>query len=49
VIAWAKRVVFGVKKEKRKETQILSMPYPIRARQEKRQAKGFPANDLIRH
>jgi hypothetical protein len=34
-----------VKKEKKKETLILSKPYPIRAREEKRQAPTLPAFD----
>jgi hypothetical protein len=33
------------KKEKKKETPIRSMPYYTRAREEKRQALGFPAID----
>jgi hypothetical protein len=51
-LAWVnrldKRVCLGAKKEKKKETPIRSMPLYIRAREEKRQALGFPADDLIR-
>jgi hypothetical protein len=35
----------GDKKEKKKETPILSKPMYIRAREEKRQAQIFPAID----
>jgi hypothetical protein len=45
----SKMAGIGAKKEKKKETQFLSKPYPIRAREEKRQALTFPAIDQIKH
>jgi hypothetical protein len=38
----------SAKKEKKKKTPILSKPYPIRAREEKTQTKGFPVKDYSR-
>jgi hypothetical protein len=52
-LAWVnrldKRVCLGVKKEKKKETPILSKPMPIRDREKNRLAQTFPANDYSRH
>jgi hypothetical protein len=42
VFDWVKVGQKGGKKRKEKETQFRSLPMYIRAREEKRQALGFP-------
>jgi hypothetical protein len=45
----SKMAGLSAKKEKKKKTPFRSKPYPIRAREEKTQTKGFPENDYSRH